>query len=70
MAGILNLLQQEWVVDIIHIHREGNFSTDFLASLAQTVTASFHRLLHIPQGLIKWLDHDICGIGHEHLVGH
>ena len=27
IASILNLLRQDWVVNIVHVHREGKFST-------------------------------------------
>ena len=67
--SILRLLSQEWEVEVVHIHRERNFSVDFLTSLAQTVTVGFHRLLHRPQRFLKWLDPDICGVAYERLVG-
>ena len=68
MEKIGSLLLEFDSASMRHVHREGNFATDFLS---HTCAYNFERGVHVlekpPTGLAIWLLHDRLGISYDGL---
>lgn len=59
---IRDLLAKEWGVEIRHVYREGNRSTDYMATLAATLSVGVHLYEMPTQGMLDIITQDAAGI--------
>ncbi|CAL1377203.1 unnamed protein product [Linum trigynum] len=62
------LLALDWQVQLLHVYREGNFVTDYLASAGHKVQQGIH-FLEEPDPMLKyWLYFDLIGVETPRMV--
>ncbi|CAN1154137.1 Putative ribonuclease H protein At1g65750, partial [Linum perenne] len=62
------LLRRDWEVHIIHVYRESNHASDFLANVRHSCPLGFHLVEQFDPNLYYWLLYDQLGVSEERLI--
>ena len=66
--SILELLQHDWEVKLVHVYRESNHATDFMAEFAKGLSIDCHSFDSPPLGIVNWLDYDKLENGFDRVM--
>ena len=66
--SILELLQHDWEVKLVHFHRESNYTMDFMIEFSKGLSIDCHSFDSPPLGIVNWLDYDKLGNGFNRVV--
>ncbi|CAN1124680.1 Putative ribonuclease H protein At1g65750 [Linum perenne] len=62
------LLRRDWEVRILHVYRESNHVTDYLANIGHSCPLGFHSIEQFDPNFCYWLHYDQLGVSEERLI--